>query len=439
MITRFKHITGACKKFDNKQRPQKPNIGWHLLTGLVAPFLYVPVGGKIKRIDCEGLKPPYLVLSNHGSLVDFAMAVKAQFPRRQNYVSAIDEFVAREFMFRELGMIYKRKFTNDITVVRHIAHVLMKNKNILTLYPEARFSIIGVNERIDNALGKLVKMAKCPVVVFIMHGNFLRSPQWNKHPYRKVRVEAEHRQIVTREEALTLSAEEIQARIEKFFVYNDYEWQYENKIEIKSKARAHNLHKVLYQCPHCKREFSTYSRNTKIWCEECGKVWEMDTYGRLHCENGEDIFTSPVDWYNWERENVRKEVRSGNYHFEDEVRVDHLVCSRQGYVPAGTAKLTHGYDGFTLEGTLYDKPFHLSRPCETMISCHIEYGYKHRGSNRLFRKTGWDPKERRDTIDLCTLDESYFVSPMNAKNVITKIHLATEELHDYMIEQKNNQ
>lgn len=436
MISSFKNITIGRKKFDNKIRPKKPNVCWHLLTGLVSPFLFLPVGGKIKKIDCEGLKPPYLVLSNHGSLVDFSMAVKAQFPRRQNYVTALDEFVARELMFREMGMIYKRKFTNDITVVRHIAHVLMKNKNVLTMYPEARWSILGVNERIDSAIGKLVKMAKCPVVIYIMHGNFLRSPQWNKHPYRKVRVEAEYRQIVTREEALTLSAEEIQGRIDKFFVYDEYEWQYQNKIEIKSKKRAHNIHKVLYQCPHCKTEFKTYSRNTKIWCEECGKVWEMDTYGRLHCENGEDIFNSPADWYRWERENVREEVRSGKYRFEDEVRVDKLISSHDGYIPAGMAKLTHDYNGFTAVGTVDGKPFELNRPCETMISCHIEYGYKHRGSNRLFKKTEWDHKERRDLIDLCTLNDSYFLSPMNAKNVVTKIHLATEELYDFITESK---
>ena len=150
-----------------------------------------------------------------------------------------------------------------------------------------------------------------------------------KHILKKFK---DDKQIVTREEVLTLSADEIQKRIEENFVYDEYAWQLENKVEITSKARANNIHKILYQCPHCKKEFTTYSKGTKIWCQDCGKVWEMDTLGRLHCENGEDIFTSPVDWYKWERANVREQVRNGSYHFEDEVRLEHLDNSRYGFL-----------------------------------------------------------------------------------------------------------
>jgi len=149
-------------------------------------------------------------------------------------------------------------------------------------------------------------------------------------------------------------------------------------------------------------------------------VWEMDVYGQLHCENGEDIFTLPSDWYRWERQNVREEVRSGKYHFEDECILGHLQSTWTGYAPAGTVKLTHDYNGFTMEGTVHGEPFHFNRDPATMISCHIEYNYKKRG----------------DAIDLCTSEESYFAFPQNAVNCLTKIHLATEEMHDYIMEQR---
>jgi hypothetical protein len=163
----------------------------------------------------------------------------------------------------------------------------------------------------------------------------------------------------------------------------------------------------------------------------------MDTLGRLHCENGEDVFNSVVDWYRWERANVREEVRSGNYHFEDDVRLDHLENSHFGTLPKGIVKLTHDYNGFTMEGTIDGQPFHFNRPCETTISCHIEYNYKHRGNPAHFKKTGWDHRERRDGVELRTLNDNYYAFPMNAQNVITKIHLATEELYDYMTEKKS--
>ncbi len=409
------------KKFNTSVRPKKPSRLWHALQGLVSLFLIAPVKGKIIKENCEGLKAPYLVLANHGSLVDFAMAIKATWPNPSNWVASIEEFNGREYMFREMGVIYKRKFTNDVTVVRHVLHALVKNKRNVIIYPEARFSLVGVNEKIDNAIGKLVKIAKCPVVIFLKQGNFLRSPQWNKHPYRDVKVSGRFIQIVTKEEALTLSADEIQKRIDQTFVYDEYKWQYENKIHIKCKQRAENIHRVLYQCPHCKTEFQTYSKGNKIWCQHCGKVWEMDTLGRLHCENGEDIFNHVPDWYNWQRENVRKEIESGNYKFEDTARLELLVSSWHKFKALGNIKLTHDYNGFTMEGEIDGKPFTFNRAPETMSSCHIEYDYKGRG----------------DAIDLCTMEDTYFVFPQTATNCLTKLHFATEEMHNYIARQHN--
>ncbi len=411
------------KKFDTTLRPRKPSRFWHFLQNVIQFFYLAPVGGKITKVNCENLEYPYIMLCNHGSMVDFAMAVKAVDPHSTSWVASIDEFIHREFMFRKMGVIYKRKFTNDLTVVRHIMHAIVRNESSMTFYPEARFSIIGVNERLDKALGKLAKKAKVPVVMLMLTGNFLRSPQWNKHPYRNVKVSGVMTQIVSKEEVETLTADEIQKRIEDHFVYDEYRWQYENKIEIKSKKRAENLHKVLYQCPHCKTEFKMYSKGSKIWCEECGKVWEMDYYGQLHCENGEDYFPLVSDWYRWERQNVREEVRSGNYKFEDKARLEILKSTHDGLVPHGEVTLTHDYNGFTMEGTADGKPFSFNRPPETMYSCHIEYNYKKRG----------------DAIDLCTPNDTYFAYPLTAFNSLTKLHLATEEIHDYIMEKKQEE
>lgn len=419
-INRNRGFMRSKKKFDTSLKPRKPSRFWHFLECFVSPFYLMPVGGKIKKINCKGLKPPYLVLSTHASMVDFPMSLMATFPYRMSWVASIEEFVGREFLFRKLGVIYKRKFTSDITVVRHVLHALKKNRNIITIYPEARFSIAGVNERLDNALGKLAKTAKVPVVVFKLYGNFIRSPQWNKHPYRKTPVRGEFIQVATLDEVITLPAEEIQRRIEENFVYDDYKWQYDNKIKITCKERATNLHKILYRCPHCQAEFKTYAKGTKIWCENCGKVWEMDYYGRLHCENGEDIFNHIPDWYRWERQTVREEIESGNYRFEDEARLELLACSHYGFKPLGNVKLTHDYRGFTMKGTIDGKPFNFNRDPATMYSCHIEYDFKQRG----------------DAIDLCTNDDTYFVFPQSAVNCLTKLHFATEEMHDYILKQR---
>lgn len=403
----------AHKPFDTLKKPKK---AWPVLMPIEwGGAAYLARGFKIKKENCEGLKSPYLLLCNHASFVDFPMAVKAVFPKRASWVISIEEFIGKEWVMRAIGGIYKRKFTSDLRVVRHILHVLTRQKLICAIYPEARFSLAGIDEEIDNALGKLVKTAKCPVAVFIQHGNFLRSPQWCKHPYRKVPVEGTLKQIVTKEEVKTLTAEEIQKRIEAEFKYDDYAWQKENNIKITSQKRAHNIHRILYQCPVCGKEFITESCDTKIWCNDCHAEWEMNELGELHrTDGGKDVFTHVPDWYRWERENVRNEVRSGNYHFEDIARLEHLVNCQIGFKELGTVKLTHNADGFTMTGTLNDGgEFNFNRTVFSMRSLHIEYDFKKRG----------------DAIDLVDNGETYFVFPQTAHNVLTKLHFATEELH----------
>lgn len=403
------------KAFDTKKKPSKPKpylmpIEW----GGTSVFSKIAGGASIEKVNCEDLKSPFLILCNHGSFFDFPLVVKAIFPLRTSWVISIEEFIGREWLMRGVGGIYKRKFTADMTVVRHILNALTRQKVCCTIYPEARFSLAGINEQIDGALGKLAKKAKVPVCVFITKGNFIRSPQWNKHPYRKVPIVGKFTQIVTREEVARLSADEIQRRIEEAFVYDDYAYIRDNKIPMKCDKRAENIHKILYQCPVCGKEFSTDSRGTKIWCSDCGAIWEMDDYGVLHRENGPDIFTHVPDWYRWERENVIKEVEEGRYRFEDRARLERLVNGKVGFSTLGEVKLTHDENGFTMSGEIMDGSFEFNRSVASMRSVHIEYDFKGRG----------------DAIDLCTLDDTYFVFPLTARNVLTKLHFATEALHE---------
>lgn len=416
-------MSKKTEAFDTKRKPSKPlpvlmPIEW----GGTKYFSSIAGGASVTRVNCEGLKPPFLILCNHGSFIDFPLVVKAIFPYRTSWVISIEEFIGREWLMRGVGGIYKRKFTADMTVVRHILNALTRQKVCCTIYPEARFSLAGINEQIDGALGKLAKKAKVPVVVFISKGNFIRSPQWNKHPYRKVPIVSTLTQIVTREEVQKLSAEEIQKRIENAFVYDDYAYIRDNKIDMKCDQRAQNIHKILYQCPACGTEFMTDSKDDRIWCSHCGTSWKMDIYGQLHCENGKDIFTHVPDWYRWERENVRREVDEGRYHFEDMARLERMVNGRVGFQSLGNVKLTHDERGFTMCGEIMDGHFEFNRSVSSMRSVHIEYDFKGRG----------------DAIDLCTLEDTYFVFPLTARNVLTKLHFATEELHILEAKKRND-
>jgi len=398
------------KRFDFDMKPKKERI---FLTPLAFLLSFPAVWKrhlKVNKIDMEGLKPPYILLCTHHAFQDFKVTTAAIFPHRANYIVAIDGFIGREWLLRNVGGIAKRKFTNDTKLVKQIKYSLENLKNIVAIYPEARYSLVGTTAILPDSLGKIIKLFKHPVVVLNMHGNYLSQPVWNLKP-RKLNITADMTQIIKKDEIEQLSLDEINDRIQKAFVYDEYKWQFDNKVVIDEPFRAENLHKVLYQCPSCLTEHEMDSKGNKIWCNHCHKTYEMDVYGKLHATEGETEFSHIPDWYEFERSQVRKQIEEGSYQFEDDVIIDSLPNAK-GYIRLGDGHLKHDVNGFVLTGTEFDQPLHLIKEPLSLYSLHIEYDYFGKG----------------DCIDLSTLDDTYYIYPKNRKNVVTKLHFAVEEL-----------
>ena len=409
------------KRFDMYKKPIKPKWYLKIVEFVAAPFYLWLNRGKVKTEKAvKKLKGPYLILSTHASFMDFAQIVRGIMPRTTGWVMSVEEFRRGDWLMGGIGGMPKRKFTHDIVTVKHMLYYLKKLKQTCTIFPEARFEIAGVNERLDGAIGKFCKLAGVPVVMCKNYGNFINSPQWSKHPYRKIRQQANIYMLFTKEQLESMSAEQIQQKIEQEFVKDEYKWQVENNLHTKCKDRADGLYKILYKCPHCKKEFMMNSAGIHLWCENCGSKWEMDTLSRLKGLNTDKGFSHIPDWYNWEREEVRKEVVSGTYHFEDEVRVEDFYSSKTGCIPVGEGHLVHNQNGFTITGIVDGQPFEINKPVSSMYSVHIEYDFLGRG----------------DAIDIATDKTTYFMFLKNAKNYLTKIHFATEELYDFYVRNK---
>lgn len=376
----------------------------------------------IQKIRMDGIKPPYILLCNHNAFLDFKVTTAAIFPHRSNSVVAIDGFTtptkkgfaSREWLLRTVGCICKRKFTNDAILVRQLGRVV-KNGDIAVLYPEARYSLCGTNAVLPESLGKLCKLLKVPVVSMIMHGHHVNSPVWGLGDRGVKPVESELTCLFTVEELAKASAEEVNRAIHAAFVYDDFAWQRARGIRISYPKRAEGLHQVLYQCPHCKAEHQMGSEGTALFCKSCGKRWEMDEFGALHAASGETEFSHIPAWYEWERENVRREVEAGTYHFTAPVRVMSLP-NANGYIPIGDGTLTHDMNGFVVRGTGPFGPFEMEKPVPSLYSCHIELNY--------LGKYG-------DCVDLNTLDETWYCYPHDVPFSVVKIALATEELYQH--------
>ena len=280
------------------------------------------------------------------------------------------------------------------------------------LFPEARYSLEGCNSFLPDSLGKLVRMLKVPVVLLRIHGNFVTCPQWNKMN-KKTYAEAEAIHLLTIEEVATLSAKEINQRIQKEFVYDDFKWQLENRIKIDHPRRAEGLHRLLYKCPACKAESRMSSEGTLLRCDCCGKQWEMTEYGQMKALEGETEFSHIPHWSDWERACVREEIEKGTYYFEDDVRIETLPSSWKFY-KQGMGKLIQTPEETRIQCKYYGEEYTLVRSAKSMDSLHIEYDYRGRG----------------DCVDISVPDDSFWCY-LSKRDAITKLAFATEEMYKY--------
>ena len=394
------------KRFDTARPAQRQHLGW-LIRLLSIPAL-LRHRNRLRKIGMEGIKAPYFLLCNHNAFMDFMVASKAVWPARANFIVAIDGFLKREWLLRFIGCICTRKFTVDLPLVKNMLRAA-KAGDVVALYPEARYSLCGTTAVIPDSVGKLAKKMCVPVVVLLCHGHHINSPFWNLRDRGVKGTEAEMRCILTPEELRSLPLAEINRRIREALVYDEYAWQKKRGVRVTAPWRAEGLHKVLYQCPHCGREYRMRTAGAKLSCAACGSEWEMTELGELRCLTGKTRFSHIPDWYEWERENVRQEVENGRYAFSCTAHVDALPKDR--FIPLGKARLTHDLTGFTLE-TEREGTVHI--PAQSQYSCHIEYEY--------LGKYG-------DCVDLNTPTDTLYIYPDGCGFSVTKHALATEELY----------
>lgn len=406
---------GLVEHFDFAARPKRPTFLLWLAKQIISFPDLKRRGAKITKQDMEGVEGrPYILLVTHSSMVDFNVMLSATHPQPVNNVMTLEGFNTYTLpLMRNLGVLAKRKFTQDLNLIRNIKYCLEELGSVFVLFPEARYSLDGCTSYLPPSLGSLARMMRVPVVTLSIHGNFITCPQWNKINKGSY-VEAEMRCIISAEETRTLSRDEINDRIRQSFEYNDFRWQKERGVMIDHPERARGLHCLLYKCARCGAEGTTDSSGTELFCTSCGARWEMREDGSLAAtDGGETVFEHIPDWSAWERECVRREILDGSYYFEDSVRIETLPGWKRFY-RQGEGRLIQTPEGTRIEVPNYygRGPLTVEKKPAELDSIHIEYDYLGRG----------------DCVDISTHDDSFWCY-LSKRDAITKLSFATEEIH----------
>ncbi len=333
-----------------RPKPLKPIKQWGILAWLVrflsygelkkAKFTYT---GKLNKKD-----GPYLVLMNHSSFIDLRIIYKCLKGMPFSVVCTHDALVGKEWLMRHLGCFPTRKFVSDMKLIHDMKHSL-KDGSSVVMFPEAGYTFDGTTTTLPRRLGRLLKLLDVPVAFIETKGAFARDPLYNGLNIRKVPVSADISILATQKEVRELSVEELDARIDKAFSFDNFAWQRDNKIAITEENRADGLERILYLCPHCLREGGMKGEGTTLKCSHCGKKYTLTEYGQMQAQSGYTEFSHIPDWYNWQRKMVKQEILEGRYSLDTEVDISMMVDYKALY-NVGKGRLVHTNEGFTLTG-----------------------------------------------------------------------------------------
>ena len=332
-----------------RPKHKKPLKPWWIL-GLVIRILSIPdmlitrFTVKKERMGLVG-KQPCLILMNHCSFIDLKIAFKIFFPKPFCIVSTTDSFVGKGLLMRLLGCIPTKKYVTDIRLITDMLYAIRKLNTSVLMYPEAGYTFDGRSSPLPQKFGTLIKKLNVPVVTVITDGAFLRQPLYNNLRTRTVKTFAHVKCLLTVDEIAQKSVEEIDQMIEQAFSFDNFANQYKNQVSIRSPHRAEGLERLLYRCPNCQTEGQTVGSGTKLTCNHCQAVFEMDEYGRM--TNTE--FAHIPDWYDWERNCVKNDLIQGTYALDTEVEIGLMLDYKALYM-VGSGRLVHNENGFTLTG-----------------------------------------------------------------------------------------
>ena len=396
------------------RNPLRPNMLLATVIRVLAIFDLLPTRFTYRSYGMEriGKKEPCLILMNHSSFIDLKIASRIFYPRRYGIVCTSDGFVGfcMELLMRLIGCIPTQKFVTDISLVKDMEYLLKKKKCSVLMYPEASYSFDGKATPLPRKMGVLLKKLGVPVVTVITQGAFARDPLYNCLQKRKVKVRADVRVLATAEEVKAMTVAQLDALLDEAFGFDNFKWQQENNVKIDEPFRADGLNRILYRCPHCGTEGSTEGKGITLTCHHCGKVYELTEYGHLKARDGDAAFTHIPDWYQWQREQVRRELEAGTYRLEADVNIGMMVDYKAIYM-VGEGHLTHDRNGFHLTG------------CDGKL----DYTQKPQACYSLYSDYYW--YEIDDCVCIGDNEVHYFCFPKDKSVSVAKLRLATEEMY----------
>ncbi|MCR5761713.1 MAG: 1-acyl-sn-glycerol-3-phosphate acyltransferase [Sphaerochaetaceae bacterium] len=380
------------EKHDNTFQ-RRPNGFLYFLAGIYF-FVYC----KIKcHLKVRGVKPkgPAVIISNHASNEDYKVVAVSAYPRRINFLGTYHWFTFKKFAFwlKVIGVIPKYQFATDLQSFRKMQYVLKENRGMIFIAPEGTIFANGKLGFISPSIAKMIRMFRVPVYACRIEGTGLGMAKWSKRLH-KTHVTVTTELIVKEEECGKLSVSEIMERINSSLSYNEFEYQSLNDIRIKDKDLAEGFETMFYKCPCCNSEFKLKTYGNTVECTECGTKAHIGVDFRFKWDGEKQYFDNYIQWYDWQKDELKKEMRDPSFVLEEEVEYGIDKDGVDNYIKVGKGTMTLSHNGWDYKGTFNDQYVEEhDDPAQVLLATlktglHFELPYRFDHCRVFFPKNG---------------------------------------------------
>ncbi len=309
--------------------------------------------------EVYSIKGPFLLLPNHTNQWDpFMLSFPLLRPVRWMAADAVFRDAFKKLLHL-CGAIPKVKGQSDMASLEALREGIALG-HVGGIFPEGKQCWDGKTGDLIPATAKLIRFLKVPVVTAIIKGGYLSKPKW-AWKSRRGRVEVHFRQIINSEEIKSIKLSEIQTRIQEALTYDEYAWQEENRVPLRSEQRAEHLELAHWACPACSEIGTMKSSGNTLSCT-CGYTVEIDRYGIFIYPETGPSFKHPSDWMAWQETLLASLIQEKLDRRSTEKETDPLLLQDNDIVLMGGKRARPMVQVHSGEARLYHNRIEIDSP-----------------------------------------------------------------------------
>ena len=319
---------------------------------------------KVLRNEIKGKQGPFVVIANHQCALDFVNLFCAT-SRPMSFVISRSFFstLPVQGYLKKLGVIPKQQFQTTVKDMKNMKAVIDAGQP-LVIYPAGLMCEDGLSTPIPGATYKFLKWLGVDVYVARSYGSYFVMPKWTSG-FRPGKTSIDIYKLFSAEELKDTSLEDLRRSVDQALLFDAYREQ-ENGMGLYINGNdLKGLENVLYQCPHCGREYTvTVREKSTLCCTACGYSQTSDEYGFFRNESGigpEIRYVS--DWSRLIFASLKETLCADpGYSLTSKTVIKMVSPDKPKFEEVGQGTLSLSSGGFCLEGTARGSELHLKIP-----------------------------------------------------------------------------